>query len=170
MQKLGDELAEVLTAIIKDNGWKLGKDIAVLCSTDGQHYGDYGWSYYDYHPFGCNAKGYNKSVELDKRLIDNYLSGKLESDKIHKLFSELVDQKDISNYKITWCGRFAVSFAANFANILAGKAENRKLTGYYLRHGTSLSDPWLPLHELGLGVTADANLHHFVSYISMGYK
>jgi len=170
MNKLSKELAEVITEIIKKKNWVLGHDIAVLCTTDGQHYGDYGWSYYDYHPFGCNADGYKKATELDKKLINSYLVGEAKLEKVHKLFTELVDQNNISNYKITWCGRFSVSFSTSFVIRLAKKAENKTLKGYFLQYGSSLSNPWLPLKKYNLGITGDVNLHHFVTYFALGFK
>jgi AmmeMemoRadiSam system protein B len=170
LDRLGRELAQAVTEIARQNNWNLGTDLAVLCTTDGQHYGDYGWSYYDYHPFGCDAEGYKKAMALDVKMIDDYLVGKASSERVHGLFSTLVDQNDISHYKVTWCGRFAAPFAVNFAIHLAQTKENRDLTGFLLRTGSSLSDPWLPLKRFGMGVTADANLHHFVTYFSLGFK
>jgi hypothetical protein len=29
--------------------------------------------------------------------------------------------------------------------------------------------PWLPLDRFKLGLTGDANLHHFVTYVALGY-
>ncbi len=170
MRKIGKELADVVSEIAKEMNLKLGKDLAVLCSTDGQHYGDYGWSYYNYHPFGCDIDGYEKAVKQDENLINEHLTGKVSHLKINGLFSKLVDQNDISNYKITWCGRFSAPFAVNFSNELTRNLENRDITGMFFRHGTTLSDPWLPLNDIGLGVTADTNLHHFVTFFSIGYK
>ncbi|RMD99035.1 MAG: AmmeMemoRadiSam system protein B, partial [Calditrichaeota bacterium] len=77
---------------------------------------------------------------------------------------------NISNYKITWCGRFSVTFATNFAIRLVKAVEHRPLTGYFLRHGSSLQDPWLPLGKYHMGITADVNLHHFVTYLAVGFK
>ena len=170
MNELGADLAQVVSEIIKNNGWILGRDIAILCSTDGQHYGDYGWSYYDYHPYGCDADGYKQATALDNEMINDYLVGAAKLEKIHQLFAILVDQNDISNYKVTWCGRFSVSFASNFTIRLAKQAENRELTGTFLGYGSSLSDQWLPLEKYNLGLTGDANLHHFVTYFALGFK
>jgi len=170
MNELGADLARVVSEIIKSNDWSLGQDIAVLCSSDGQHYGDYGWSYYDYHPYGCDADGYKKAIEFDQKMINDYLVGPAQLEKIHRLFTSLVDQHDISNYKVTWCGRFSVSFASNFAIRLAKQVENRELNGSFLGYGSSLSDPWLPLEKYHLGLTGDANLHHFVTYFALGFK
>lgn len=170
VDRLGNQLADAVAALIKSHGWKLGRDVAVLCSGDGQHYGDYGWSYYDYHPYGCDADGYKKAMELDERLIGSYLTGELQSAQVHSLFAELVDQNDIGKYRITWCCRFALPFGLNFAGLLARKVEGRPLTGYLLRTGSSLSMPWLQLSSFKLGLTGDANLHHFVTYAAIGYK
>ncbi|MCP4726784.1 MAG: AmmeMemoRadiSam system protein B, partial [bacterium] len=161
---------QAVAGVVKSNSLELGDDVAVLISTDGQHYGDYGWSYYDYHPHGCDAKGYNEATEVDNKLVKRYLTGRMRSNSIKTLFSRLVDQRDISQYRITWCGRFAAPFGVNFANYLSLKVTGRNLDGMFLRYGTSLSDPWLPLQEHGLGLTGDANLHHFVTYFAVGYR
>ncbi len=170
VDRLGDQLADAVSAVIKAHGWKLGRDVAVLCSGDGQHYGDYGWSYYDYHPYGTDADGYKKALELDQHLIGSYLTGELQSPRLHALFAELVDQDDIGKYRVTWCCRFAMPFGLNFAAALVRKVEGRALTGYLLKTGSSISTPWLALDQFKLGLTGDANLHHFVTYAAVGYK
>ncbi len=170
VQRLGSELSDAVAAVVKAHGWKLGRDVAVLCSGDGQHYGDYGWSYYDYHPYGCDAEGYRKAMDLDQRLLTAYLTGELQSDRLKNLFGELVDQSDIGKYRITWCCRFALPFGLNFAAALAHAAEGRTLSGVVLKTGSSLSMPWLSLERFKLGLTGDANLHHFVTYAALGYK
>jgi AmmeMemoRadiSam system protein B len=169
-RRVGRELADVVASIMRENGWALGRDIAVLCSGDGQHYGDYGWSYYDYHPYGVDAEAYQKALTLDRRLADAYLVGELRSDRLQALSAELIDQQDITRYRITWCGRFAVPFGLNFAGLLARTTEGRGLNGMLLRTGSSISDPWLPLEPYKLGLTGDANLHHFVTYLAVGYR
>jgi len=170
IDRLGLELAQVVAGLCKEKGWQLGRDLALLCSSDGEHYGDYGWSYYNYHPFGCDADGYKKAMAQDQEFIGRYLEGALRSDKIHGLFSELVNQEDIGKYKVTWCGRFAAPFGVNFAGHLAELAAGRELSGCFLRAGSSLSDPWLPVEKYGLGITSDVSLHHFVTYFAVGFK
>ncbi len=170
MEKRGQEFSDAVAYVLSANNLDLGEDVAILISTDGQHYGDYGWSYYDYHPYGCDAKGYNDATKLDDKLIRRYLTGRLRTNNIRTLFTRLVDQKDISKYKISWCGRFAAPFGVNFANKLNLKINGRNLDGMFLRYGTSISEPWLDLQEHGLGLTGDANLHHFVTYFAVGYR
>jgi len=89
--QLARELVQVVSKILKKRGLVLGKDIAILCSTDGQHYGDYGWSYYDFHPFGCDADGYKQSMKLDETLVNNYLTGPLSVSNIHALYGKLIN-------------------------------------------------------------------------------
>ncbi len=170
MERLTSELAAVVAQACREIGWKLGEDLAVLCSTDGQHYGDYGWSYYDYHPYGCDADAYSKAMGHDREMIGKHFEGAVLPEKIHALFSTLVDQEDIGKYRVTWCGRFAAPLGVEFAGRLARAAEQRTLSGFLLRTGSSLSDPWLPLESLGMGVTSDTNLHHFVTYFAVGFK
>jgi AmmeMemoRadiSam system protein B len=164
------ELSAAVAAVMAAHHWTLGQDLAVLISGDGQHYGDYGWSYYDYHPFGCDAAGYQRATALDERLVSSYMTGAVSDGNLKSLFGELVNQDDIGKYRVTWCGRFAVPFGVHVAQLLSQDVGHRSLTGYALRSGTSLSFPWLPLESMKLGLTGDANLHHFVTYQAVGFK
>jgi AmmeMemoRadiSam system protein B len=170
MNKLAVDLANTVKKIIQDNHLTLGKDVVILCSSDGMHYGDYGWSYYDYHPFGCNAEGYKKAMGYDAELVTRFLTGKITLEKDHQLYDHLIDEQNISNYKVTWCGRFSITLATNFAIRLLNKVEHRNLTGYFLRHSSSLNDAWVPVRKLHMGITGDVNLHHFVTYFAVGFK
>jgi MEMO1 family protein len=164
------ELSAAVAASARRHGWTLGRDIAVLVSGDGQHYGDYGWSYYNYHPFGCDADGYKQAMAQDERLVASYLAGPVGAEKLRRLFAELVDQQDVGRYRITWCGRFAVPFGVRFAGLLTQALEGRTLQGFGLRAGSSLAFPWLSVAGSTLGLTGDANLHHFVTYRAVGFK
>jgi MEMO1 family protein len=170
LQTRASELAQAIGAVMTARGWKLGDDVAILVSGDGQHYGDYGWSYYDFHPFGCDGAGYLKALDLDHHLVSAYLAGPFETARIKGLFGELVDQRDVGRYKVTWCGRFAVPFGISVAGLLTEAREHRVLAGYALRGGSSLAFPWLPIQSMKLGLTGDANLHHFVTYQAVGFK
>lgn len=164
------DLATAVAAVARQHGWKLGRDLAVLVSGDGQHYGDYGWSYYGYHPFGCTAEGYQKALEQDDRLVSSYLAGPVAPERLHGLFTELVNPEDVSKYRITWCGRFAVPLGIRVADLLTRAMEHRPLVGLALRGGSSLAFPWLRVPGSGLGLTSDTNLHHFVTYQAVGFK
>jgi hypothetical protein len=41
--------------------------------------------------------------------------------------------------------------------------------GHPVAFGTSISFPQVPVRDLGMGATAEANLYHFVSYPGVAY-
>lgn len=169
MNEVASHLASVLAGIIKKNNWKLGKDIAFLISTDCIHYGDYGWSYYHYCPFGTDADGYKKAADQDLSLINNYLCGSLSSSKIKDFFWKCVEPDDPCTYRISWCGRFSVPLGLNFLVHLENKLNEKPFHGALLRYGTSLSFPAPPFEKVKLGTTYYSNLHHWVGFTSIGY-
>lgn len=169
MDELSSRLASVVAQIIKKNNWHLGKDIAFLISTDCVHYGDYGWGYYHYCPFGTDADGYRKGIAQDLSLIKNYLSGRLDSPKIKNFLWKCVEPDDPFTYKISWCGRFSVPMGLNFLVHLVNKLEEKPVQGALLRYGTSLAFPAPPLDKVNLGTTYYSNLHHWVGFTSIGY-
>lgn len=169
INELASHLASVLAKIIKKNNWKLGEDIAFLISTDCAHYGDHGWGYYHYCPYGTDADGYKKGVEQDLSLINNYLCGSLNSSKIRDFFWKCVKRDDPYTYRISWCGRFSVPMGLNFLVHLGNRLKEQPATGVLLRYGTSLSFPASPFEKVNLGTTYYSNLHHWVGFTSIGY-
>lgn len=170
MNSLAGDLANIIKKISLEKHLTLGKDLAILVSSDGMHYGDHAWSYYNYHPFGTDAAGYQKAMDYDSTLVTRFLTGEITLQKDHALYDSLIDEQDISYYKVSWCGRFSVTFTVNFMTRLVQETEHRSLTGYFLRHGSSLNDAWVPVRKLHMGITGDVNLHHFVTYFSVGFK
>ncbi len=170
MNRLAEDLATVVAQILKEKNLALGSDVAVLVSSDGMHYGDHAWSYYNYHPFGCHAAGYQKAMDYDSALVTRFLTGETTLEKDHALYDSLIDEQDIAHYKVSWCGRFSVTFAVDFMARLLKMAENREMTGYFLRHGSSLNDAWVPVRKMHMGITGDVNLHHFVTYFAVGFQ
>ncbi len=169
MDELAGRMASTLKNIMQEKHWTLGKDLALLISTDCVHYGDYGWSYYNYCPFGVDADGYKKGVKQDLSLVRNHLAGKLESRRIRDFYWKCVDRKDPYTYRITWCGRFSVPAGLDVLFHLVNDLKLKPIKGMLLRYGTSLSFPALPFRKLGLGTTYDSNLHHWVGWTSIGY-
>jgi len=169
MDSLASRLASATAEIIEKNNWKLGEDIAFLISTDCVHYGDYGWGYYNYFPFGADPDGYKKGVEQDMYLISTYLSSNLEKEKIRDFFWKCVDRNDPYKYKITWCGRFSVPMGLDFLFQLGEILNQKAIYGAFLRYGTSLTFPAPPFQKINMGTTYYSNLHHWVGFTSIGY-
>ena len=170
IDRLSRNLAEALESIISENDLALGRDIAFLCSNDCVHYGDQGWGGKDYAPFGADVDGYEQAVRRDDSLIEQYLVGQLETEKLHTFFSHLVDEEDVMTYKITWCGRFSVPFGLTCVTYLVEALRRPPLRGYLLKYDTSVASGELPLRAVGLGTTAPSNLRHWVGYCAIGYR
>ncbi len=171
MEELSVRLAGALAEIFQEKGWILGEDVAIICSADAVHYGDAGWGGRNYADFGCDIQGYRKAVERDTELTEQCLCGPVTSEKLRHFLHTCADSADITNYKITWCGRFSIPLGLSVASRLVQALEGRILEGFLLDYGTSVSEASLDLDKLeGMGATAPNNLHHWVGYPAIGYK
>ena len=163
------ELARALSGSLARHGWRLGRDLAIIISSDAVHYGDD----FDHAPFGTDAEGYQRAVARDVDLARAHLEGPLAADRLAGLLGELVDVNDVKQYRIPWCGRFSIPFGLELLRKTAALSGAGVPRGTLLRYGTSLSEPELPVsratRDAGLGKTAPSNLHHWVGYAAVGY-
>jgi len=168
MTEITDTLAAAVAEIMEANGWRLGRDLAVVVSSDAVHYGPD----FDHAPFGTDVRAYERAVARDTGLAHDHLEGALDPNKLHGLFDVLVDPEDLS-YRLPWCGRFSVPFGLELLRKIAIDSGENIPEGTLLRYGTSLSEPELPMsattRESGLGYTAPSNFHHWVGYAAVGY-
>ena len=169
MDELAGALARTVASIMEEKNWVLGRDVQILISSDAVHYGDQGWGGKDYAPFGTGVAGLARAKERDMGLVREHLAGAIEPARLEKLLSLLVAEEDVLTYRITWCGRFSVPFGADFTFHLSRGLGIGVPEGYFLGYGTSVEIGELPLRDTGLGVTAPANLHHWVAYATVGY-
>jgi AmmeMemoRadiSam system protein B len=171
MDRLAKNLSDALTDIIREKNWKLGEDLAFICSADAVHYGDRGWGGADFAPFGTGLSGYQTAVNRDIALAEETLCGPVEPEKLADFLGRCVDPEDVMKYRITWCGRFSIPFGLNVASRVVRALEDRTLTGILLDYGTSVSEPSPDLEKLpGMGTTAPNNFHHFVGYAAIAYR
>lgn len=169
LSTLSDELSTVLAGIMTDNGWRLGRDLAVVVSSDAVHYGPD----FDHAPFGTDAAGYRDAVDRDEALARDHLEGPIDPERLAALEYTLVERDDVRAYKLPWCGRFSVPFGVKLLGDLAERTGMGTPEGHFLRSATSLSEPQLPVSQAtldaGLGTTAPSNLHHWVGYVAVGF-
>ena len=169
LSELADELSTVLAGIMDGNDWRLGRDLAVVVSSDAVHYGPD----FDHAPFGTDAVGYQQAVDRDEGLTRKYLAGPLDADRLRQLEYTLVEPDDVRSYTLPWCGRFSIPFGLELLRDLAAKTGLPTPEGHPLRDATSLSEPMLPVSQAtldaGLGTTAPSNLHHWVGYQTVGF-
>jgi len=165
MQTLAAHLADALASSLKTRGWELGKDVAVVISSDAVHYGPD----FKYTPYGeGGVEAYTKACAVDRVLLTGPLSGTLTAAKTRQVFETFCDPKDPGKYRLTWCGRFCVPFGLLLLEKLASD-QNATLRGWPLAYATSVGSPQLPAKTPGLGVTAPSNLYHFVGYPAAAY-
>lgn len=166
---LSKDLATALSKVLSEKKLRLGEDVALVASSDATHYGDQ-WDDWAYEPFGSTVEGYVKAQAQDECLARWYLEGPLSVSKMRTLAETLVDQEDLTRYKVTWCGRFSVPLGlATLARL--GEALGRSpFQGVLAGYSTSIGNGFLPFEKIGLGATAHENLHHWVSYVAAGYR
>ena len=168
MEELARDLSGALAGILRRHGWKLGKDVAVVISSDAVHYGED----FEHAPFGHDEEAYREAVARDRELVSQYIAGPLQSTRLHGLLDHLVDPQNVETYRIPWCGRFSVPFGLETVRLTASALGMPVPEARLLRYGTSLSEPELPVsaatREEGLGYTAPSNLHHWVGYAAIG--
>ncbi|UCG52838.1 MAG: AmmeMemoRadiSam system protein B [Candidatus Latescibacterota bacterium] len=171
MDRLAADLSTALEKILRAKKWRLGEDVCLIASADAVHYGDSGWGGSSYAEFGTDVVGYQRAVERDLSLARNHLSGPVDRDHLKEFLYTCVDRNDVMTYRVTWCGRFSVSFGLNVASRLTEAMEDRQLEGRILDYGTSVSEASLDTKDLdGLGSTAPNNFRHFVGYAAIGYE
>lgn len=169
LQSLANRTGYALAAIMKKRGLVMGRDVALLISSDSVHYGDRDWGGKSFADFGTSGAAYDKAVARDLGLIEDHLIGGITLSKLEGFYRKVVAE-DFHEYRITWCGRFSIPFGLAALASLSEALERPAPEGLLLRYGTTLdpgrSDPGVE----GLGVTAGASLHHWVGFTSLGYR
>ncbi|MGZ3425546.1 MAG: AmmeMemoRadiSam system protein B, partial [Polyangia bacterium] len=108
---MATHLGDALAATMKRHKLQLGRDVAIVLSTDGTHYG----SDFQYTPFGAGGvEAFIKAMVADRTLIETTLAGPLSSDKVQKFFAAVVNPDKPDEYRMPWCGRFSVPFGLLF--------------------------------------------------------
>jgi len=161
LREMAEHVGTALASSLRDHGWKLGRDVAVVISTDGVHYGPD----FQYTPFGeGGVEAYVQATDQDRSLLRGWLAGPLDPEKIRRAYEAFVDPESPDLYRLTWCGRFAIPFGLLLLESTARGLGQDRPVGRPVAYATSVGSPELPVRDLGLGPTAPANLYHFVGY------
>ncbi len=169
MQEIAVPLSEAIAKVAEKHQWTWGKDYAFAISSDGVHYGDEDWGGKNMAPFGADSTGYQAATNKDMTIISECLIDQPDLQRIKRFVQYTVSQEDYREYAWTWCGRYSIPFGLLTAYYLTENSHTKPLMGKMLRYGTSISDKPLPVSDLGMGITAPANIHHWVSYAAIGY-
>jgi len=169
MDEIAFPLAEAIDSAVKKRNWQWGKDFAFVISNDAVHYGDEDWGGKNFAYFGADSSGYQKAVQHEMEIINTCLIDNISPDKIKRFTQFTVEENDYKKYKWTWCGRYSVPFGLLTAHYLQSR-RNIALKGQLIGYSTSIDHEHIPVDDLNLGVTAPANIRHWVGYAAVGYK
>ena len=165
-QELAAHLGSALAASMTRRGWALGRDVAIVISSDGVHYG----ADFRYAPYGPGGvEPFRKAMDRDRELLRGPLAGTVTPAKLRTFFEACVNPKAPDDYRMPWCGRFSVPFGLLFLGQTAAALGLAPPTGLPVAFGASVDVPELPVKALGMGATAPANLYHFVSFPGVVY-
>ena len=159
-------LGAALAASLQRRGLALGKDVAIVISSDGTHYG----TDFKYTPFGeGGVVPFQKAVEQDRAMLKGPLAGPVSADKARAFFAATVNPERPDEYRMPWCGRFSVPFGLLLLGETAKALGLPSPKGIPVALGTSVGTPELRVRDLGLGPTAPANLYHFVTHPGVAF-
>lgn len=170
MQTISEELANGIASIARKHNMEWGKDYSILITTDAVHYGNEGWNGRNCDRFGVDEAGYKKAVQFEHQIIDECFTGKITPERIKGFYGYTVSSADYHTHKWTWCGRYSVPLGLLTTIKLAEKLNMPGPRGILLDYSTSLAHEPISVTDLnGMGITAPANLKHWVGYAGLGY-
>jgi len=170
MQGLASSLSDALFRLGQEQDLQVGRDYAIVVSSDAVHYGCEDWGGSDYAFYGCDSSGYKKAIAHEYEIMRNSLLGQITEKKI-KAFSEYTLQDtNYHSYRWTWCGRYSIPFGLMTMLKLESALRSIPASGQLLGYETSISQKPIPVEDLKMGVTAKASIRHWVGYAGIGYR
>lgn len=162
-------LAAAISGVANEHRLEWGKDFAMIISNDAVHYGDEDWGGKNYAMFGADSAGYSQAINHEMKIITSTLCGPLNPDSIRRFYEFTVQPDNYKEYNWTWCGRYSVPLGLLTGYYLA-QSDNKPLCGTSSGYMTSIDHPPVPVDDLGMGITAPANIRHWVGYVGIVYK
>ena len=165
-QEMSAHLGRSLAGVMKARGWALGRDVSIVISSDGIHYG----TDFKYTPHGDGGvHAYETAMAKDRSLLKGPLAGPVSSEKAEAFYTAVVNPANPDEYRMPWCGRFSIPFGLLLLQETARNLGAPAPAGWPVAFGSSISFPQIPVRDLGMGATAESNLYHFVSYPGVAY-
>jgi AmmeMemoRadiSam system protein B len=166
LHELAAQLAGALASSMKKRDWQLGRDVSIVISADGTHYGED----FKFTPYGWGGvKAYAKTVEQDRKLMRETLGGIFRTQKAREFYETVVNPENPDQYRVTWCGRFSVTLGTMLIAETAKKLGMQPPRGIPVALGVSVDTPELAVRDVGIGPTAPANLYHFVTHPALAF-
>ena len=162
---LADATGRALSGLAAAAQLRLGRDLALIASSDAVHYG----ADFSHAPFGEGASAHTAAAERDLGLLQGPLAGIVSHASARAFLETVTDPSDSDDYRITWCGRFAIPFGSLTLASMAAELESRPVRGYPLAYATTAESPELALRQLGIATTGPADYGHFVGLPALAY-
>ena len=160
------QLGAALAASMKKRNWQLGRDVAIVISADGTHYGED----FKFVPYGeGGVKVLDQAVEDDRKLMRETLGGIISAEKSRAFYGTVVDPANPDQYRRTWCGRFSVTLGTLLIGETARQLGLAAPRSVPVALGVSVDTPELAVRDVGVGPTAPANLYHFVTHPAIAF-
>lgn len=169
MVEISQQLARAVADLARERRLNWGRDFAIVISTDAVHYGDEDWGGKNFAYFGADSAGYRQAIAHETEIISRCLTGPADTSGVHQFTRYTVQDSDYREYKWTWCGRYSVPFGLLTGYFLNRNLSGKKFVGRLLKYSTSIAHSPLPVGDLKMGITAPANIHHWVGYAALAY-
>ncbi|GAB4320493.1 MAG: AmmeMemoRadiSam system protein B [Bacteroidales bacterium] len=163
------QMAKALAQYAVEKNLSWGDDFALVISSDAVHYGDEGWGGKNLAPFGADMDGFVKALKKERKIVD-MLKGRLVEENIREFYAITLNPEDYHEYQWTWCGRYSIPVGLLTSLRLKEELVVQDLEGTFTGYNTSIDGDPLQVEDLGMGVTAPANYHHWVGYFTMGWR
>ncbi|MDH7604149.1 MAG: AmmeMemoRadiSam system protein B [Melioribacter sp.] len=165
MEEVSLQLSKIIIDYIKVNKLKLGKDIFILISNDANHYGED----FNNSPYGLDLNAHQMAIENDQRIINEYLIGIVEPERIKNLAKEILPEEANQKTIPLWCGRYPVIFGLFTLNKVANNFGIKNVEGKLIKYSDTFTEKVLPLRKSSMGLTAPFSLKHWVGFFTIGF-
>ncbi|MGA9119941.1 MAG: AmmeMemoRadiSam system protein B [Bacteroidota bacterium] len=165
MKSVAEALSSIVAGYVKERHLVLGKDLAVIISTDANHYGaDFGNT-----PFGEDSIAHARGTALDREIITDALTGTVDTDHVARFVGYTWGAHPTDPGRSLWCGKFSVPFGLLFVADLVKSTSDARVTTVPLAYSDTWTEKVLPLRGTHMGTTAPFSLRHWVGWCSVAF-
>jgi len=167
MGKQARNLAGVLRHYLEERHLVLGRDVAILISADGNHYGPD----FDNLTFGPGRTGHEAALRNEREVLEGLVRVPLTGHQVEQVLTQLWGADFRAPGRLQWCGKFSIPLGLQLlVELNRNGVLSQPPTLSLLAHGDTFSDGVLPFRGSDLGLTAPFSLQHWVSFFSLGIE
>ncbi|MGD9900881.1 MAG: AmmeMemoRadiSam system protein B [Calditrichaceae bacterium] len=165
MDKISDQLSQIIADYMSDNQLKPGKDIVFLISSDANHYG----ADFNNTPYGEDVAAHKKATMSDMQIAREIFDGVITKERVNHIPEKLWDNPNTEKTAPLWCGRYPIPFGLLTVTKIMEKDRHQSITGRVIRYSDTWSEKVLPFKESQMGITAPFSVNHWVGFLSAGF-